>query len=295
MSNIINNSSKYIFLNEKLSKFSWFNLGGKAEIFLKPDNEDQLEKFLKGNNKLITILGAGSNTIIRDGGIKGVTIKLSPRFSYVNLIDKNIIEVGAGTLDKKFSNFATENSLSGFEFLSCIPGSIGGGIKMNCGCYGFTISDNLISIMTIDYKGNKKKIDKEQINFFYRGCNLDENLIILSAKFKGKIDDKKRIIAKQEELLKAKKKSQPKQVKTCGSTFKNPNNIKAWKLIKDSGCENMSVGNAKVSEKHCNFFINDGHASSFDIEELIKQVKKNVLDKTGIELQLELKIIGTNS
>mgnify|MGYP006086606943 CR=1 FL=1 len=295
MSNIINNSSKYIFLNEKLSKFSWFNLGGKAEIFLKPDNEDQLEKFLKGNNKLITILGAGSNTIIRDGGIKGVTIKLSPRFSYVNLIDKNIIEVGAGTLDKKFSNFATENSLSGFEFLSCIPGSIGGGIKMNCGCYGFTISDNLISIMTIDYKGNKKKIDKEQINFFYRGCNLDENLIILSAKFKGKIDDKKRIIAKQEELLKAKKKSQPKQVKTCGSTFKNPNNIKAWKLIKDSGCENMSVGNAKVSEKHCNFFINDGNTTSQEVEELITKVKNKVFEKTGTNLELEIKIIGINS
>jgi UDP-N-acetylmuramate dehydrogenase len=166
---------------------------------------------------------------------------------------------------------------------------------MNCGCYGFTISDNLISIMTIDYKGNKKKIDKEQINFFYRGCNLDENLIILSAKFKGKIDDKKRIIAKQEELLKAKKKSQPKQVKTCGSTFKNPNNIKAWKLIKDSGCENMSVGNAKVSEKHCNFFINDGNTTSQEVEELITKVKNKVFEKTGTNLELEIKIIGINS
>ena len=287
---------KNIIFNEKLAKYSWFNLGGLAETFFRPDNIEDLSHFFKNNSKdNINILGAGSNTLIRDGGVKGITIKLSSKFSFINLLEDNIIHVGASTLDKKLSNFASENSISGFEFLSCIPGTIGGGIIMNSGCYGGEISDLLVSAEVMDKNGNISQLNKQDIKFFYRGCNLKKNQIILSAKFKGILADKNKIKKKQLELIEKKKSSQPSQIKTCGSTFKNPDGEKAWKLIKETGSDKLTFGNAKVSEKHCNFFINDGHASSFDIEELIKQVKKNVLDKTGIELQLELKIIGTNS
>ena len=283
---------KNLYFNEKLSKYSWFNIGGKAKILFKPDSEKQLEAFLKKNDEKITIIGAGSNTLIRDGGIKGVTIKLSAKFSYLELINDNIIKVGAATLDKKFSNFAAENSLSGFEFLSCIPGSIAGGIRMNCGCYGHEISENLISIMTINSAGNKKEILKKDINFFYRGSDLDKNLIILSAKFKGKAGNKNSITKKQLELLGNKKKTQPTQVKTSGSTFKNPKNKKAWKLIQESGCIGMKIGDAQISDKHCNFFINNGKAKSEDLEKLILQVKDKVFKKTGVKLELEVQIIG---
>ena len=166
---------------------------------------------------------------------------------------------------------------------------------MNSGCYGGEISDILVSVEVMDKNGNISQLNKQDIKFFYRGCDLKKNQIILSAKFKGILADKDKIKKKQLKLIEKKKSSQPSQIKTCGSTFKNPDGEKAWKLIKETGSDKLTFGNAKVSEKHCNFFINDGHASSFDIEELIKQVKKNVLDKTGIELQLELKIIGTNS
>jgi len=283
-----------ISINKKLASYSWFNLGGSADLFFNPDNIDQLSLFLKKNKKKITILGAGSNTLIRDGGIKGTTIKLSSKFSYIKLVDDNIIDVGAATFDKKVSDFAAEKALAGFEFLSCIPGSIGGGVKMNTGCYGEDISKILISIKVIDLKGNIKEINASNINFFYRGTDLPEDLIILSAKFKGLSSKKKEIIKKQSRLISMKKKSQPSQIKTCGSTFKNPINKKAWELIKQSNCINMSVGKAKISNKHCNFFVNEGGATSNEIEELIKKVRETVYKKTGEKLELEIKIVGCN-
>ena len=290
------NFGNKLLVKENLSKFSWFNLGGPAEIFFKPANYNELASLLKiyQDNKKINIIGAGSNTLIRDGGIEGITIKLSTEFSFIKLLNDNIIEVGAATLDRKLSDFATKNSLSGFEFLSCIPGSIGGGIKMNSGCYGEEISKILVSLKAIDRKGKIKEIKRDEIKFSYRSCDLSDELIILSAKFKGDLKDKSNIEKKQLELIKRKKETQPSQVKTCGSTFKNPKDRKAWKLIKESGCEKISVGKAKISEKHCNFFINEGGATSNDIEQLIEKVKNQVLKKTGINLELEIKIIGIN-
>ena len=290
------NFGKKLLVKENLSKFSWFNLGGPAEIFFKPANYNELASLLKiyQDNKKINIIGAGSNTLIRDGGIEGITIKLSTEFSFIKLLNDNIIEVGAATLDRKLSDFATKNSLSGFEFLSCIPGSIGGGIKMNSGCYGEEISKILVSLKAIDRKGKIKEIKRDEIKFSYRSCDLSDELIILSAKFKGDLKDKSNVEKKQLELIKRKKETQPSQVKTCGSTFKNPKDRKAWKLIKESGCEKISVGKAKISEKHCNFFINEGGATSNDIEQLIEKVKNQVLKKTGINLELEIKIIGIN-
>ena len=219
-------------------------------------------------------------------------IKLGSNFSYIRLLTDYIIEVGAATLDKKISDFATENSLAGLEFLSCIPGSIGGSIIMNSGCYGHDISKILQSIKTIDHQGNIKEINQNEIKFGYRESDLPKNLIILSAKLRGDLLKKDVIKNKQLELIKKKKNSQPSQIKTCGSTFKNPKNMKAWQLIKESNCDKLFVGDAKISEKHCNFFVNNGKATTSEIESLINEVKTKVLKKTGIKLELEIKIIG---
>ena len=286
---------KNLIIKEDLSKYSWFNLGGPADIFFRPENKDQLIKFLdtiKKKNFKIHILGAGSNTLIRDSGVKGVVIKLGSKFSNIELLEKDTIEVGASTLDRKVSDFAKNNEISGMEFLSCIPGSIGGAIIMNSGCYGSDISEILSSIKIIDEKGKEKEIKNDEIKFFYRGTNIPKNYIILSAVLKGIISSKQLIERKQEELIERKKKSQPSQIKTGGSTFKNSNNKKAWMLIKESGCDKLYIGDAKISDKHCNFFVNDGKAKTADIEKLINKVKKEVQNKTGVDLELEIKIIG---
>jgi len=284
---------KKILLNEKLANYSWFNLGGPSEVFFKPDNVEDIIFFLKEiKPEKINILGAGSNTLFRDGGVKGITIKLSSKFSYVNFTPPNIIEVGAATLDRKVADFALENSLTGLEFLSCIPGSIGGAIRMNSGCYGEDISKILHSIKVIDNRGYEKDIIASDIKFYYRDSNLDQDLIITSVKLQGKPSSKTEIKKKQKALIERKKFDQPSQIKTCGSTFKNTKNKKAWKLIKESNCQNFRVGSAKISEKHCNFFVNEGKATAKDLEDLIIKVKETVYQKTKTNLELEIKIIG---
>ena len=287
---------KKILLNEKLANYSWFNLGGPSEFFFKPDNLEDIIFFLKKTKpEKINILGAGSNTLIRDGGVKGITLKLSSKFSYLNFTAPNVIEVGASTPDKKIADFALKHSLTGLEFLACIPGSIGGAIRMNSGCFGQEISQVLHSIEAIDLTGNKKNISSSDINFYYRGCSLDSNLIITSVNLLGKPFQKEEIQKKQESFIEQKKSAQPRQVKTCGSTFKNTQNKKAWELIKESNCQNLQVGNAKVSDQHCNFFINEGNATAKDLEDLINRVKEKVYQKTNINLELEIKIIGQNN
>tara|TARA_B100001029_G_C15044743_1_gene446270 strand:- start:725 stop:1597 length:873 start_codon:yes stop_codon:yes gene_type:complete len=286
---------KNIYKNVQLSNYSWFNLGGPAKILFKPKSESELSDFLKESKnryKKFHILGAGSNTLFRDSGFDGVVIKLGKDFAYTKLKDNNKIEVGAATLDKKVSDFASSNSLSGFEFLSCIPGSIGGTIAMNSGCYGYDISQLFVSLRVMDFYGKIKLINKDDIKFFYRGNNLKENLIFLSAVLRGNIMNKDDIESKKINLINQKKKSQPSKVKTCGSTFKNPENTKAWKLIKTSNCSNLKIGGATMSSKHSNFFLNNGNATSSDIENLISEVQGKVFKKTGIKLELEIKIIG---
>ena len=295
--NLIKKFNENLKINVNLSNYSWFNLGGNAEYFYKAKDKNQLIEFLyeaKRKKLKTTILGAGSNILFRDKGVRGVVIKLGNDFSYSNLFEKNIVVAGAATLDRKVANFAKENSLENLEFLSCIPGSIGGAVIMNSGCYEHDISKVLLSVQAID-KNNLSEIEikKEDIKFSYRGTNLPEDLIIISAKFQGSIGKKEEIEKKQSDFIKKKKLSQPSQIKTCGSTFKNVSKkIKAWKLIKHSGCENYKEGDAIISEKHCNFFVNNGNAKASDIEKLIKKVKKKVHEKTGVNLELEIKIIG---
>ena len=284
----------HILFDAPLSKYSWFNLGGAAKVVFKPKNLNELSIFLKnlkGTNK-IKVLGSGSNTLIRDGGFDGIIIKFGKSFSHLSLLNQNTLIAGASTLDKSVSNFALENSLSGFEFLSCIPGTIGGAIRMNSGCYGENISKILVSVQAMDLSGKVRVIYSSNIKFSYRDCDLDNNLIFISATFRGQTENNVNIKTKIDNLVEQKKKDQPSQIKTCGSTFKNPQNNKAWSLIKDSGCAGMKIGDAYISEKHCNFFVNEGNAKSQDLENLIYKVKSEVLKKTGIKLELELEIIG---
>ena len=286
---------KQISIDEKLSNYSWFNLGGPADVLFKPNSIEDIIFFFKQTKlQKFTIIGAGSNTLIRDGGIKGITIKLSSAFSYVKLDSENTIEVGAATQDKKVANFAIENELAGLEFLACIPGSIGGAVRMNTGCYGNDVSEILHSIKVVNVRGITKEILAKDIKFSYRNTNLEENLLITSVKLTGKHSTKQKIKEKQETMVERKKNSQPSQIKTCGSTFKNSKNKKAWELIRESNCENFKVGNAKISEKHCNFFVNNGNTTSNDLEQLIKKVRETVYQKTKINLELEIKIIGYN-
>jgi len=283
--------------NVSLSNYSWFNLGGNAEYFYKAKDKNQLIEFLKearNKNLKTTIIGAGSNILFRDKGVRGAVIKLGKDFSFIKMVDKNILEVGAATLDRMVANFAKDNNLGNLEFLSCIPGSIGGAIAMNSGCYDNDISKVLLSIKAIHKNGlSEIEIKKEDIKFLYRGNNLPDDLIIISAKLKGTINKKNIIEKKQSDLISRKKTSQPSQIKTCGSTFKNiSKDKKAWMLIKAAGCDNLKEGDAMISKKHCNFFVNNGNARSLDIENLINKVKKKVFEKTGINLELEIKIIG---
>ena len=281
---------------QSLKKKNWFNIGGKAKVFYKANNLNSLIKFLKKleNNEKLFIIGAGSNTLITDDLYDGVVIKLGKNFNNISLLGDNVVIAGSAVLDKTLSEFAMNNSLSGFEFLSCIPGTIGGGIKMNAGCFEREFKDILISVQAIDKIGNVVTIPAKDIKFDYRKNDLSENFIFLSASFKGVIGNKEEIYNEIQRLKIKKEKNQPTQIKTSGSTFKNPilqTNKKVWELIKESVPLDTSFGDAYISEKHCNFFVNKGNASFKDMKNLIEFVSKKVLDKTGISLEKEIKIL----
>ena len=279
-----------------LKKKNWFNIGGKTKVYYKAENLKELVSFLKklDNKKKIFILGAGSNTLITDNLFDGVVIKLSKNFNNLSLLNEDIIIAGSSVLDKQLSNFAIQNSLSGFEFLSCIPGTVGGGIKMNAGCFGREFKDILLSIQALDRKGNIITISSKEIKFEYRKNNLPEDLIFLSASFKGKKGKSSEIESETNRLISEKEKNQPTKIKTSGSTFKNPisqSKKKVWELIKESVPLNQSFGDAYISDKHYNFFVNKGEATFDDMNNLINYVAEKVFKKTGIKLEKEIKIL----
>ncbi len=292
----LNEFSSNVSYEQDLKKKNWFNIGGKSKIFYKADNLKKLIKFLKkvNNKEKIFILGAGSNTLINDKLYDGIVIKLNKNFNNLSLLGEDIIIAGSGVLDKNLSNFAAENSLSGFEFLSCIPGTVGGGIRMNAGCFKREFKDIILSIQAIDKLGNIITIPKKDIEFEYRKTNLPEDLIFLSASLKGKKKNKEEIKKEMILLKNQKEKTQPTKIKTSGSTFKNPIKFtekKVWELIKESVPLDKSFGDACISQKHCNFFINKGNATFKDMINLINFVSSTVLKKTGISLEKEIKIL----
>jgi UDP-N-acetylmuramate dehydrogenase len=289
-------NGKLIF-DYDLKKTNWFNIGGKAKAFFKPENLDDLISFLKnfGNKENFFILGVGSNILIKDQGFDGVIIKLGKNFSNISLLPNKTIIAGSASTDKKVAEFASENDIGGLEFLSCIPGSVGGGVRMNSGCFGNEFKDVLVSVQVINRSGKVLTIPSSSIKFDYRKNDLPRDLIFLSASFKGKFK-RKDIVKKEMEIFKKKKdKAQPTQVKTGGSTFKNPikqTNTKVWELIKSSVPKNTTFGGAMISDKHANFFVNKNNATFNDMKKLIDFVKKNVKEKTDIDLDLEIEIVG---
>ena len=279
-----------------LKKKNWFNIGGKTKIYLKADSLQDLIIFLKkiDPKEKIYTLGAGSNTLITDNMYDGAVIKLGKNFSNISLLPNEIIVAGAAVLDKKLSEFALENKISGFEFLYCIPGSVGGGLKMNAGCFNREFKDILVSVQAIEKNGRVLTIPSKDISFEYRNSNLPDNLIFLSASFKGLKRNKNQIEEEMKKLKKQKDENQPIKIKTSGSTFKNPigqTKKKVWQLIKESVSLDTSFGDASISKKHCNFFINNGKASFVDMKKLINFVSDRVTKKTGIKLEVEIKIL----
>ena len=282
-------------LDYDLKKKNWFNIGGKTKIYYKADNLKELIKFLeKINQEKIFVLGGGSNTLITDQKYNGVVIKLSNNFNNISLLSDDIIIAGSAVSDKLLSEFAKDNSLGGFEFLSCIPGTVGGGIKMNAGCFGREFRDILISVQAITKSGQVITIPVKEINFKYRDSKLSDDLIFLSASFKGFKKNLNLIENEMIELKKKKELTQPIRIKTSGSTFKNPldqTNKKVWELIKESVPIEKSFGDACISKKHYNFFVNKGDAKFEDMKRLIEFVSKSVLKKTGVKLETEIKIL----
>ena len=293
---ILNEFGDNVKFEHDLKKKSWFNIGGKSKVFYKGKDLKELVSFLKklNNKEKIFILGAGSNTLINDKLFDGVVIKLSKNFNNISLLDEEVVIAGSAVLDKSLSDFAIQNNLSGFEFLSCIPGTVGGGIKMNAGCFGNEFKDILLSIQAIDKLGNVLTIPSNDVKFEYRKNDLNDDLIFLSASFKGIKSISSKIKEETDKLKKKKEETQPTKIKTSGSTFKNPtsqSDKKVWELIKESVPLDKTFGDACISNKHCNFFVNKGNATFNDMNNLIEFVTKKVFEKTGVSLEKEIKIL----
>ena len=285
-----------IFFDFEIKKLNWFNIGGKTRIFFKPNSLKELIEFLKlySYRSKIFILGSGSNVLFKDEIYEGVIIKLGSNFSNISILNENMIIAGGATYQKKLSEVAKDSEIGGLEFLSCIPGSVGGGIRMNSGCFDQEFKDVLVSIQYVDYKGIVKTISANKVNFNYRSIDLPQDIIFLSATFKGNNKKKNEIENYMNDLKTIKEKNQPTRIKTSGSTFKNPKdqtNIKVWKLIKDSVPNKINFGDAKISEKHANFFVNKKNAKYEDMKSLIDYVKNKVKDKTGVDINLEIVIV----
>ncbi|RYE06400.1 MAG: UDP-N-acetylmuramate dehydrogenase [Rickettsiaceae bacterium] len=279
--------------NYDLKHLTWFKVGGKADIFFKPANLESLSLLLKQNaQKLpISILGACSNIIIRDGGIEGIVIKLGNEFSKIEITD-DTLRVGASCLNYNLAKFCLANSLTGLEFLIGIPGTIGGGVTMNAGAYGSEFKDILLQVEVITSQGDVLKIDSKDIIFGYRVNNLPVDYIITHATFKLVRGSQVQINTLMNQISDNRLKTQPIKEKTCGSTFANSINFKAWQLIDQAGLRGYRIGNVSVSAMHCNFMINHGDASAKELEDLGDFVKAKVFSFSGIELKWEIKIIG---
>ena len=285
-----------IFFDQSIKNLNWFNIGGKTKIFFKPNSLKGLIEYLKlyGSRGKIFILGNGSNVLFDDDTYQGTVIKLGKSFSNITLLDNETIIAGTAVSQKKVSEFAKDNNISGLEFMSCIPGSIGGGIRMNSGCFKKEFKDILISIQLVDFKGVVRSIPANKIKFNYRSIELPKDLIFLSATFKGNEKNSKEINNYMNELNKIKNMAQPTKIKTSGSTFKNPVNQtdkRAWELIRLSVPNETNYGDAVISDKHSNFFVNKRNAKSSDMKLLINFVKKQVYIKTGVKLELEIVLV----
>jgi len=281
-----------ILLNYDMRKSTWFRAGGNALGYVIVNSISDLKTIISYTDQIkYYIVGVGSNLMVRDGGFDGLIIKLGKNFNKIK-ISKNMLSVGAGVLDANLAKFALKNSIKDFEFFSGIPGTIGGAIKMNAGCYGGQTADNLKRILVINKLGKTEYLTKDELELKYRSSNLSDELIVLKADFICKHSSASEIIEKKNYIKLKREGSQPIKEKTSGSTFKNPSGKYAAVLIEQAGCKGMKNGGASVSSIHSNFIINNGEATALDIENLGKKIIKKVKEKFGITLEWEIKIIG---
>ena len=276
-----------------LKDLVWFRAGGPAEILFRPADAEDLATFLyaKPADVRVSVIGVGSNLLVRDGGIPGVVVRLPATFGKVT-VDGTRITAGAAALDANVARIAADAGIAGLEFLRGIPGTVGGALRMNAGCYGREIKDIFVEAGAIDGRGDKSTLKPSEMNFVYRKAQVPDDLIFVSAVFEGTRDEPDAIRARMNKLVEDREASQPVKTRTGGSTFKNPPGYKAWQLIDEAGCRGLMHGQAQVSEKHCNFLINTSDASAADIEALGEDIRARVRAKSGIELEWEIKRVG---
>lgn len=279
--------------NASLAKVTWLRVGGPAEVMFRPADADDLADFLtmKPADVPVTVIGVGSNLLVRDGGIPGVVVRLGRGF--VEIATEGVdVRAGAGALDLSVAETACRAGIAGLEFLSGVPGTIGGAVRMNAGAYGREIKDVIVGARAIDQKGTFHDLDVADLGLTYRHALVPEGWIFVSAHLRGETGDTQTIAARMAEIARAREESQPLRTPTGGSTFTNPEGAKAWQLIDRAGCRGLRRGGAMVSDKHCNFLINIGGATAADIEGLGEEVRRRVLEATGVRLEWEIRRIG---
>lgn len=281
-----------LLFDANLDKFSYFGVGGKADVLFIPSDADDLISFFRKKNRDIpvTVIGAGSNLLIRDGGVRGVVIKLGTWFDRL-FVNGDIIEAGAANALPKVANKAADSGISGLEFMAGIPGTIGGGILMNAGCFDSSFKDVFIEAEAIDYNGVVHWLTKDKVSFMYRATSI-KDLIVTRVWLRGEKADSATVAKNMHALLQKRKGSQQVMYRSCGSVFKNPEGHKAWQLIDHAGCRGMKIGGAMVSDIHCNFIVNTGDATATEIEDLGEEVRRRVHNDSGVMLEWEIVRIG---
>jgi UDP-N-acetylmuramate dehydrogenase len=282
-----------LLANQPLKDLTWFRVGGPAQLLFMPEDESDLAYFLANLSAdiAVTVIGLGSNLIVRDGGVPGAVIRLGRGFGDVQIEDMKV-RAGAAVPDVKIARAAHEAGIAGLSFLRGIPGGVGGALRMNGGAYGRETKDALVEARAVDRKGGVRVLSNADMHFTYRHCGAPEDYIFTQALFAGERGDPAAIAAEMEKITESREATQPVKSRTGGSTFKNPPGQKAWQLIDAAGCRGLRQRDAQVSELHCNFLINLGNASAADIETLGETVRRRVKEKSGIELDWEIKRIG---
>jgi UDP-N-acetylmuramate dehydrogenase len=281
--------------NQPLAPLTWFRVGGAAQLLFTPADEDDLAYFLANlpEDVPVTTVGVGSNLIVRDGGVEGVVVRLSPKgFGQIDYAGKGRILAGAAVLDKKLAEAALQHKVGGLEFLFGIPGSIGGALRMNAGANGGETKDVVVYANGVNRDGDFVTYSNAEMGFAYRTCGAPADVIFTSALFGGALEDEGVIRGRMDAVQQHREAAQPIREKTGGSTFKNPPGDSAWKLVDAAGCRGLTVGGAQVSPMHCNFLINTGDATAADIEALGEEVRRRVKEASGVELAWEIKRIG---
>ncbi|HHG89251.1 MAG TPA: UDP-N-acetylmuramate dehydrogenase [Devosia sp.] len=281
--------------NQNLSEVTWFRVGGPAQLLFMPEDEADLSFFLSHlpPEVKVTIVGLGSNLLVRDGGLEGVVIRLPVKgFADIELLDEHRVRVGAAMPDIRFAQAMAKAGIDGFTFYRGIPGGIGGALYMNAGCYGTETADRLVELRGVTREGKIITLSRAEMAYEYRKSHGPEGVIFTSALYQGFAGDPDELNARMEEITKTRESSQPTKSRTGGSTFKNPEGTSSWELIDRAGCRGLTIGKAQVSQKHCNFLLNLGDASALEIETLGETVRQRVRDNSGVELQWEIRRMG---